>query len=118
MRTKAAAPARKRASTRKPKPIEASRPGLHYFVIYSVKAAAPSRRREGAYVCCWIDFPIQDGALHLAKFYIRQAGYRPRTVQERTWIEPWEQSPKVAKYFREAKEDGASFVFERYPLGS
>jgi len=98
------------------------RAGLHYFVIHSLQATPKSRRRdgrrEGAYVCCWIDFPIQDGALHLARFFIRRAGFRPRTVQERKWMEPEECSPEGAKFFREAKECGASLVFERYPVGS
>ena len=30
-----------------------------------------SKEHGGAYVNCWIDFPLEDGAIELAKFYIR-----------------------------------------------
>ena len=99
-----------------------ARAGLHYFVIHALQASPNRRRRdgrrEGAYVCCWIDFAIEDGALELAKFYIRKARYRPRSVKERMWVEPRECPAGSAKYFREAKDDGASLVFQRYPAGS
>jgi hypothetical protein len=37
---------------------------------------------RGAYVNCWIDFRLYEGALALAKFYIRKYGWQIRTVEE------------------------------------
>lgn len=88
-----------------------SKDGLHFFTILSFK------RSRGAYVNCWIDFKLYEGALALAKFYIRKDGWRIRTLEEHRWIDgPAAVARGSVRYFREAKRDGASFVFHRYPV--
>src|SRR5688500_6877570 len=95
--------------------------GLHLFTILAFKlprsaARAARRSGEGAYVNCWIDFKLDDGALMLAKHYIRQAGWRIRRIEEHRWFDgPRDVEPGSVRYFREAKRNGASFVFHRYP---
>ena len=96
--------------------------GLHFFTILAsqeLRSTARSRRRshDGAFVNCWIDFKHYEGALLLAKFYIRQEGWRIRRVQEHRWITgPTDVARGSVRYFSEAKRDGASFVFHRYPM--
>jgi len=85
--------------------------GLHYFLIH----AYARRRAEGAYVGCWVNFRLYEGALLLARFYIREAGWIIRSVDEHRWYELADVPTTGRKYFKEAKEDGASFVFHSYP---
>jgi hypothetical protein len=97
-----------------------SHDGLHFFTILAFRRRRPGTREHlrlgGAYVNCWIDFRLYEGALALAKFYIRQEGWRIRAVEAHRWIDgPNEVARRSVKYFREAKRDGASFVFHRYP---
>ena len=85
--------------------------GLHFFVIHARKRSA------GAYVSCWINFRLGEGALELAKFYVRNEGWRIRSVTEKRWIERVGDVPVGSRqYFKEAKKDGASFIFHRYPI--
>jgi hypothetical protein len=85
--------------------------GLHFFTILAFKNGT------GAFVNCWIDFSLYEGALTLAKFYIRQEGWRIRTVEKHRWIDgPEEVVRGAVRYFKEAKRDGASFVYHRYPV--
>jgi hypothetical protein len=96
--------------------------GLHFFTFLCVRKPTPKQRslrraKEGAYVNCWIDFRLHEGALVLAKFYIRQEGWRIRTLESHRWVNgPANAGRGAIKYFREAKRDGASFVFHRYPI--
>ena len=86
------------------------RDGLHYFLIL----AYSKRSAVGAYVGCWIDFSDREGALLLARFYIREEGWKIRSVDEHRWYELADVPVAGRKYFKEAKKDGASFVFYRY----
>src|SRR5262245_61596039 len=96
--------------------------GLHFFTILAIQkqgsgTTANRRRRDGAYVNCWIDFRLYEGALVLAKFYIRKEGWRIRTVEQHRWVNgPADVERGAVRYFREAKRDGASFVYHRYPI--
>src|SRR5262245_55572139 len=96
-----------------------SKDGLHFFTIlaFNQREGARSRgRSEGAYVNCWVNFRLYDGALVLAKFYIRKYGWRVRAVEGHRWINGPADLPRGSvRYFREALKDGASFVFNRYP---
>jgi hypothetical protein len=95
--------------------------GLYLFTILAhptPKASARLRKRQGggAYVNCWIDFRLYEGALALAKFYIRKAGWRVRSLEEHRWIRGRADVSRGSVYFfREAKRDGASLVFHSYP---
>ena len=94
-----------------------SRGGLHYFRIHANPSpGSRHRRRGGVYVSCWIDFPLREGALVLAKYYVRQEGWRVRSVQDQRWVtrRQYARSPEL-KYYDEAAADGASFVFHTYP---
>ena len=85
--------------------------GLHYFLIH----AHARQKRDGAYVSCWIDFRLQEGALLLAKHYIRDAGWTVRSVQEHRWFRDVSVVQEDSrKYYREAERGGASFVFHKY----
>ena len=102
-------------------PTHTAKDGLHYFMILASQkqrsGTSPRRRRGvGVYVNCWIDFKLYEGALILAKFYIRKQGWRIRTVEAHRWVDgPADVARGAVKYFREAKRDGASFVFHMYP---
>ncbi len=99
------------------KKIRYARDGLHFFVIHAV----PSRREgqlaqvQGAFVSCWINFRLYDGALALAKFYVANEGWKIKSIDTRTWINgPANAAPKTLRYYHEAQKTGASFVFHHY----
>ena len=94
--------------------------GLHFFTILAYEkqrrgADVRRRRRRGAYVSCWINFRLYEGAFVLAKFYIRKNGWQIRSLEEHRWINgPADVTRGSIRYFREAQRDGASFVFHGY----
>ena len=58
---------------------------------------------------------MQEGALLLAKHYIRGAGWTVRSVQEHRCFSDVSVVPDGSrKYYREAERGGASFVFDTY----
>jgi len=71
----------------------------------------------GAYVNCWINFPVEDGARELAKFYIEKEGWSVDTAEESEWVqsETYENNAEGLRYFTEAERDGASFLFNSWP---
>ncbi len=84
---------------------------MYWFMIH----ATPPRPRAhsgGAYVICWINFAIQDGAELLAKHYIREAGWVPGDFEEVRIVDrdDYGDEPEV-QYFDEAAKDGACVVF-------
>ena len=92
---------------------------LHYFRIHvSPKPGSRNSARGGAYISCWVNFPHGEGALVLAKYYIRGFGWRVRRVQEHLYPTraDYADSPN-RKYFDEAAADGSSFVVHTYPVG-
>lgn len=93
--------------------------GLHFFMIHAIPARKRSSEKKvgGAFVNCWINFPHVDGALCLAKYYLRTAGWRFRKLEEQKWITRNDfRGQKSLQYFDEAAIDGASFVFHQYPV--
>jgi hypothetical protein len=70
----------------------------------------------GAYVSCWVDFQLEDGAELLAKHYIEQAGWLPEEIEDAAWVagDDYADDPKNALYYSEAENDGASFVFHEW----
>lgn len=95
---------------------------MFYFRI----EATPSLENEadaetgGAFVNCWIDFKIQDGAEELARYYIKQAGWVPGETEAARWVEKEEyrEMPETLVWFTEAEEDGVCLVFHSWPVGA
>jgi hypothetical protein len=79
---------------------------------------ALSKEAGGAYVNCWINFREQDGAEHLAKFYLEQAGWDYVETQESRWVEKddYADHPKGMQNFLEAENDSGSFVVQQWGL--
>ena len=74
----------------------------------------------GAYVNCWIDFALENGAVELAKFYIKQNGWKPhKIIDENVWFDKEDCETTEQKiYFDEAIECGATLVWHKYPFES
>jgi len=91
--------------------------GLNYFMMHAVPMkGSKSQKHGGAYVSCWVNFPHGEGALVLAKHYIRSAGWRFRRLQEHKWLTRSDhRGRKSLQYYDEAAKDGSSFVFDLYP---
>ena len=110
------------STSKKPRSRTLSRqsPRLHYFMLH-VGPARGSRfaKYGGAYVSCWVDFAHGEGALVLAKHYVRAEGWRIRKLEEHRFPSrnDYARSPNL-KYFDEAVADGSSFVYHRYPKRS
>jgi hypothetical protein len=66
-----------------------------------------------AYVSCWVNFQLQDGAELLARHYIDQAGWLPEEVEDAVWVvdDDYADDKKNALYYSEAETDGAALVF-------
>jgi hypothetical protein len=95
--------------------------GMFFFNITAGPKPGDERTADagGAYVNCWVNFQIEDGAELLARFYIEEAGWLPAETEEARWVEEedYEDEPELLQYFREAEQDGASFVFYSWPVG-
>jgi len=95
-----------------------ARDGLHYFLIHAVarKDSEHHPVGSGAYVSCWVNFRLYEGALELAKFYVRQQGWSVRSVRSHAWLNgPSHAVRGTVRYYREALRVGASLVFHEYP---
>ena len=91
--------------------------GLHHFVIHAVsrKGGKLNPESAGAYVSCWINFPLYEGALELAKYYVRAEGWSVRAVDSHAWINgPQHASRGTVRYYRKALKEGAALVFHHY----
>jgi len=93
--------------------------GVWYFMIHaSPHPTSNNRMYGGAYVSCWVNYPHEEGALVLAKYYIRCSGWQCRKVHDRKWGRRSDYvGKKSLRYFDEAAKDGSSFVFHTYPKG-
>jgi len=89
---------------------------MFWFMI-NARPLEPCAQSGRAYVNCWINFALQDGAELLAKHYIRKAGWSPGEVEDVRHVERNDYLDDPAlQYFEEAAKDGASLVFYEYPL--
>ena len=93
---------------------------MYFFNILAAPKPGTEQAEDagGAYVNCWINFPLEDGAELLARFYIGEAGWEPGEKVDQRWVEEedYADEPEWMQYFREAEEDGASFVFYSWPI--
>jgi len=71
----------------------------------------------GAFVNCWIDFREQEGAEHLAKFYVSQEGWKFEETQEAAWVESstYDRGSEGMGYFLEAEANSTCFVVNTWP---
>ncbi len=94
---------------------------MYFFNITATPKPGDERNAdvEGAYVNCWVNFQLQDGAELLARFYIEEAGWVPGEIEDVSWVEEedYRDRPEFMQYFREAEQDGASFVFHSWFAG-
>jgi hypothetical protein len=94
-----------------------ARDGLHYFRIHAVarKGNKHHPAGSGAHVSCWVNFRLYEGALELAKFYVKKAGWSVQSVSSHAWLNgPSHAARGTVRYYREALRVGASFVFHEY----
>ena len=90
---------------------------VFHFTLHAVPKD-PTPERAGAYVSCWIDFQLRDGAELLARHYLEKDGWTPGKLEgEARWCEEEHYAGTAElQYFREAEEFGACFVYHSYPL--
>jgi hypothetical protein len=91
---------------------------MWYFLMKArPKEATDAEQTAGAYVNCWINFQREDGARHLAEYYVTQEGWVIEEIEESKWVgqETYDDNPTGLGYFNEAVQDGASFVFNTWP---
>lgn len=92
---------------------------VQYFMIRAVSKPDNEDEQEtgGAYISCWINFKLNDGAELLAKYYIEKAGWIPGKIEEHKWVDAasYETDSENRVFFEEAQQDGASFVWHSWP---
>ncbi len=89
---------------------------MYWFMIH-VKPRTPENKKDciGAFACCWINFPLEDGAELLARHYLHKHGWDPTDIKDVRSIERADYlDTDELQYFDEAVKDGASFVFDSY----
>jgi hypothetical protein len=91
---------------------------MFWFMIGATRTSDAEPFLEAAYVSCWINFPIRDGAEILARHYIEKLGWVPGTIEEARWVEEIDYAGRTElRFFKEAVQDGASFNFHTFPPG-
>jgi hypothetical protein len=73
----------------------------------------------GAYVHCLIDFPQENGAEVLARYYLENEGWQSLQTEEVRVVEREDYAdddPDYLRYYDEAAADGACFIYHRWPL--
>jgi hypothetical protein len=93
---------------------------MWYFILRVSPKPNTELAKEagGAYVNCWINFREKEGAEHLAKFYLEQAGWNHEETQEASWVEKedYDDDPEGMQNFLEAETDSGSFVVQQWGL--
>lgn len=88
---------------------------MYYFMIEATPAPDNTEEQDvgGAYVNCWVNFGLEDGAEVLAFHYIQEAGWVPGTIHERKQVSKdlYQSDPEYLPYYLEAEADGVSLVF-------
>ncbi len=97
---------------------EAEQSKMFWFMICATRKSGAETLAEApeAYVSCWINFAIREGAELLARHYIDKAGWTPGAIEDACWVEEDDHAGRPElQYFREAAKDGASLVFHTFP---
>ena len=88
--------------------------------LFSIKAVPdlenhdPSRFEdiEGAYVNIWINFPEQEAAEVLARFYINKEGWLDQETDEKpVWLDDVDPKDENYPFYQEALEYGSAMLF-------
>jgi hypothetical protein len=70
----------------------------------------------GALVNVWIDFPEEEAAEVLARFYIKKENWIDQESQEKpVWVDDVETHDEAYPFFKEACEYGSALVFNMIP---
>lgn len=96
---------------------------IHYRMWYFILKVTPkpdtplASEAGGAFVNCWIDFREQEGAEHLAKFYLDREGWQYEETQERNRVEKGDcdDDAEGMEHFSEAEMNSASFLVNQWP---
>lgn len=93
---------------------------MHFFMIHATPKPGTEQTETvgGAYVNCWINFKLRDGAEVLARHYINQAGWIPDTIEDEGWVEQdeYDTGSEPLSYFQEAQDVGMCLAFHTYPI--
>lgn len=91
-----------------------------YWILIEAKPApadGPPPIEKGAYVSCWINHLMQDGAEVLARYYVEDEGWVVVAVEEvRRVIRADYEGLDEIQYFDEAEREGASLVFNTFDM--
>ncbi|MDB0602470.1 hypothetical protein PL373_15235 [Tenacibaculum maritimum] len=70
----------------------------------------------GAYVSLYIDYKDIEGAIQLAKFYVKEEGWKVVKVEEEYFVldSPEDVEQNQVALYREALEDGYAIIFNCY----
>jgi len=71
----------------------------------------------GAYTHVWVNFPEQEAAEVVARFYITHAGWLPELTTDTRWVieDDYEEDNEDRQYYLEALRDGSCLVFHEWP---
>ena len=71
----------------------------------------------GAYVNVWVNFPEEDAAEVVARYYIKDAGWVPGLTTETSWVVEgdYKKGDDYKQYYLEALSDGSCLVFNQWP---
>lgn len=71
----------------------------------------------GACVNVWVNFPEQEAADVVARYYLSDAGWLPELTIDTAWVteESYQNYDEDYQYFLEALENGSSLVFNTWP---
>jgi len=92
---------------------------MFFFTINAVpdkiKNAAVDADAKSASVNVWIDFPEQEGAEALARFYINKEGWQDKkSTHEAVWIDDMDTQDEFYEFYQEALEYGSALLFNTF----
>ena len=93
---------------------------MFYFRIQATPKPDSNHAKDGvggAEVSVWINFPHDEGAEVLARYYIEDGGWISGRIMETipTSLDDYPPDHHSRKFVEEAIENGGSFVFHRWP---
>lgn len=87
---------------------------MHFFSIRAKprRGAKIDPGSKGAQVSCWVNFPLREGALAVAKHYLDEDGWSIRSIDDhRVIARPAQATSDERPHAREALRHGACFVY-------
>ncbi len=91
--------------------------------LFTIKARPDPANHEigddvgGAYINVWVNFPEQEAAEVIAKFYITDSGWIPELTTDISWVveENYNEEDEDREYFLEALTYGSFLVCHQWP---